>query len=133
VDLSNDTAFDGRDKRLTLILGAVAFLVFLPGVFWGLPGGKTMAGALQILDGRIPYRDFWTMYAPGMFYLSALIFRVLGQEIVYQGVATYLLNAGLVAALFVIVRRLGLPRRRALAVGSVTILALWSTSPGIST
>jgi hypothetical protein len=131
-DHSNDTAFDGRDKWLALILGAVGFIVLLPGAFWGLPGGKGMVGALQILEGRIPYRDFWTMYAPGMFYLTALVSRVLGQEIVYQAVATHLLNASLATALFVVVRRLGLPRRRALVVGGVTILAFWATSPSIT-
>jgi len=132
VDLPNDTTFDNRDKWLALILGSVGLLVCLPGAFWGLPSGKTITGALQVLDGRIPYRDFWTMYAPGMFYLTALVFRVFGQEIVYQGVAAYLLDAGLGAVLFIVVRRLGLPRPHALAVGGVAILTLWGTSPSIS-
>ena len=47
-----------------VILFVVAFLLLAVGSFWGLPSGKAVAGALVILDGGVPYRDFWTMYTP---------------------------------------------------------------------
>lgn len=40
--------------------------------------GIVAYGALRILDGNIPYRDFWTLYAPGEFYLLAGIFKIFG-------------------------------------------------------
>src|SRR3989339_322769 len=35
-------------------------------------------GATRVLDGCIPYRDFWTLYAPGQFYTIAAIFKIFG-------------------------------------------------------
>jgi hypothetical protein len=59
---ANGSKFGGRLDRV--ILFVVAFLLLAVGSFWGLPSGKAVAGALVILDGGVPYRDFWTMYAP---------------------------------------------------------------------
>ena len=38
--------------------------------------GIIVSGADAVLQGKFPYRDFWTMYAPGQFYLTALLFRM---------------------------------------------------------
>ncbi len=57
-----------RDRWSALVIAAVGFLVFLPGAFWGLPFGKTICGALRVLEGQVPYRDFWSMYAPRRLY-----------------------------------------------------------------
>ncbi|MBR6975511.1 MAG: glycosyltransferase family 39 protein, partial [Ottowia sp.] len=38
--------------------------------------GIILTGADAIYRGRLPYRDFWTMYAPGQFYLLALLFHI---------------------------------------------------------
>lgn len=37
-------------------------------------------GAERILQGDMPYRDFWTMYAPGQFYVLAGLFAIFGTE-----------------------------------------------------
>lgn len=42
--------------------------------------GIIVVGAEEILRGKVPYRDFWTMYAPGQFYLTALLFRIFGTQ-----------------------------------------------------
>ena len=42
--------------------------------------GIIVVGAEEILRGKVPYRDFWTMYAPGQFYLTALLFRIFGAQ-----------------------------------------------------
>jgi hypothetical protein len=41
----------------------------------------TDISALRVLDGDIPYRDFWTMYAPGSFVVLAGAFGLLGREL----------------------------------------------------
>lgn len=38
--------------------------------------GIILTGADAIYHGRLPYKDFWTMYAPGQFYLLALLFHI---------------------------------------------------------
>jgi 4-amino-4-deoxy-L-arabinose transferase-like glycosyltransferase len=40
--------------------------------------GIVLQGAERILSGQIPYRDFFTFYTPGSFYLVAALFRIFG-------------------------------------------------------
>lgn len=49
--------------------------------------GIILTGAERVLQGDLPYRDFWTMYAPGTFYLVAGLFNFIGtSELVVRGV-----------------------------------------------
>ncbi len=50
--------------------------------------GLTIYGAARILNGDVPYRDFWTLYAPGEFYLLALAFRIFNISIVTERILT---------------------------------------------
>jgi hypothetical protein len=56
--------------------------------FQGLNVGVSTIGAERVLRGEIPYRDFWTMYAPGHFYLLALLFRIFGTHVLVEAIAT---------------------------------------------
>src|SRR5512145_695376 len=56
--------------------------------FQGLGVSISTIGAERVLRGEIPYRDFWTMYAPGHFYLLALLFRIFGSHILVETIAT---------------------------------------------
>ncbi|MBO7411613.1 MAG: glycosyltransferase family 39 protein [Ottowia sp.] len=38
--------------------------------------GIILSGADAVYSGLLPYRDFWTMVAPGQFYLTALLFHL---------------------------------------------------------
>jgi hypothetical protein len=116
---------DRRDRRLAILLVTGGLLVQLPGLLWGIPGGKAINNALRILDGDVPYRDFWTMYAPGHFYLVAGIFKVFGTHVWTQGVAAQLLIAIDGALLFLLTRRLGLPVRPAVLIGAAFVLMQW--------
>lgn len=40
--------------------------------------GAVCYGAVKVLDGGIPYRDFWTAYGPGQYYLVAAAFKIFG-------------------------------------------------------
>lgn len=44
--------------------------------------GIVLQGAERILRGEIPYRDFFSFYTPGSFYLIALVFRLLGDSFI---------------------------------------------------
>ena len=43
--------------------------------------GIVLQGAQRILRGDVPYRDFFSFYTPGSYYLQALVFRVLGNSL----------------------------------------------------
>lgn len=129
---SGVTSLDARDKRAALILIACGLLVQLPGLLWGAPGGKAINNGLRVLAGDIPYRDFWTMYAPGHFYVVAAVFKLFGTHIWTQGVASQLLVALDSALLFVLVRRIGAPRVPALGVAAVFVGSQWGVRPEMS-
>jgi hypothetical protein len=43
--------------------------------------GVSLQGAERILHGEVPYRDFFSFYTPGSYYLAVLLFRVFGNSI----------------------------------------------------
>jgi len=116
---------DRRDVVLATGLVVTALLLQFPAVLWGIPGTKATNNALRILNGDVPYRDFWTMYAPGHFYVGAALFKLFGIHAWVQGIASHLFVALDAAVLFVITRRLGLERRLALLVGAALVAMLW--------
>lgn len=58
-----------------------------------LIGGVSTVGAERVLNGEIPYRDFWTMYAPGQYYLLAIIFQVFGKHLLVEVIAASIIGA----------------------------------------
>lgn len=50
-------------------------------------GDVSVTAAERVQAGDIPYRDFWTMYAPGSFYLLALLFTLFGNHVLVGTVA----------------------------------------------
>lgn len=40
--------------------------------------GLALYGSLRVASGDLPYRDFWTTYAPGSYYLGAFAFHIAG-------------------------------------------------------
>ncbi len=121
-----------REWRWTAAVAAAALLLLSPGIFWGLPFGKTVVGADRILAGDVPYRDFWTMYAPGQFYLCAALFRVLGRELWIQAAAVVLIRALTAGALYRLTRRLEAPRPVAICVSLLFVSSQWTTAPEVN-
>lgn len=113
------------DRRLAWIVAGTAFALLLPTAFFGLPDCKPVVGATRILDGDVPYRDFWTMYAPGSFYAIAGLFAAFGRELAVQGVATCAVWAAATAVLFRILRAIDASRPLALALCGVFTLMRW--------
>ncbi len=81
---STVTTQDAIDKIILLIL-ATACLFYLAfdanrdvNIY---DEGVAVYGAQRICDGEMPYRDFWTMYAPGNFYILAGIFKIFGSTL----------------------------------------------------
>ena len=83
-----------RDLCITLIIFGAALALFATDWFRELQyDGVSTVGAERVLRGEIPYRDFWTMYAPGHFYLLALVFLVFGPHLLAEVVAASVISA----------------------------------------
>lgn len=63
---------------LSLIVALLLQVVFLNFRVILYDEGLSLYGALRVFHGQLPYRDFWTMYPPGQFYLYAAAFRLFG-------------------------------------------------------
>ena len=116
------------DEALTV--GALFFgTVGLYSLDWfnGLPGGISTVGAERVLNGEIPYRDFWTMYAPGHFYLLALLFRVFGTHLLVEVVAASVISAAAGCVCYRLVFNLTERRLEALACASIFLAAMYNT------
>jgi 4-amino-4-deoxy-L-arabinose transferase-like glycosyltransferase len=72
------------DWVLALLLGAFAVYWVRPLFTYiglGSDEGIVLQGAVRILRGEVPYRDFFSFYTPGSYYLHALIFRLFGTSV----------------------------------------------------
>ena len=120
------------DTRFRVALFLAAVVVYAIGSFWGVPSGKAVVGGLVILDGGVPYRDFWAMYAPGQFYAVAALFWLFGRELLVQAIAVAAIRAASSVVFFVLLRRIGAPRYAALCLSAVFVLMFWETGPELT-
>jgi hypothetical protein len=85
-----DTALAKHARRRVLLRSLLLVLLFAGGLWLLTVQLKSMANfydeglvlvnAERILNGEAPYRDFWTLYAPGYFYLVAGLFKLTGPD-----------------------------------------------------
>ncbi|HEY7436450.1 MAG TPA: hypothetical protein VIE41_15020 [Methylomirabilota bacterium] len=100
-----------------LVLAAAALAYILAGFHHGISfhdEAVPVYGAARILVGDLPYRDFWTMYAPGQFFLLAGLFKLFGPSLAVERVTTAVAMFGTSVVAYVIARQLGLSSRMAL-------------------
>jgi hypothetical protein len=67
--------------------------------------GIVLAGAERILRGEVPYRDFFSFYTPGSFYLLALLFRVFGDSLTVARTSLAVTGAVCSVITYVLARR----------------------------
>jgi hypothetical protein len=67
--------------------------------------GIVLTGAEHILHGEVPYRDFFSFYTPGSFYLVALLFRVFGDSLTVARTSLAITGAGCSVITYVLARR----------------------------
>src|SRR6266567_6251459 len=64
--------------------------------------GIVLQGAERILRGEVPYRDFFSFYTPGSFYLIALLFRVFGDSFAVARTSLAFAGAGCAVITYVL-------------------------------
>jgi len=87
---------------------------------------QTDISALRIMAGDVPYRDFWTMYAPGSFLVLGTLYRLLGAQLVVSNALGILTSAAGVATLFTVARRVA-PPAVAASVAAIVAAVFFST------
>ena len=67
--------------------------------------GIILQGAQRILDGQVPYRDFFSFFTPGSYYFNALLFWVFGDTFLVARTAVAIIGASLAVLTYVLARR----------------------------
>lgn len=67
--------------------------------------GIVLQGAERILNGQVPYRDFFSFYTPGSFYLLAGLFRVFGDSFAVARISLAVVGAICSVLTYVLARR----------------------------
>lgn len=67
--------------------------------------GIILQGADRILRGQVPYRDFFSFFTPGSYYLLALLFKIFGSSILVARNALVCLGSILSVITYLLARR----------------------------
>lgn len=95
-----------------LCILAASFLYFLVDITRLVDAsdeGIPVYGAERILNGDVPYRDFWTLYAPGQFYVLAGLFKMFGSSVLVERLYDTAARTLVSAAVFLTALRLASP------------------------
>ena len=84
--------------------------------------GIILTGADSVFRGKLPYKDFWTMYGPGSFYLASFLFSVFEPSDFLVRAIGIISKSTIVALVFLSITRLA-NKSLALA-GSAIILGM---------
>lgn len=64
--------------------------------------GLTVYGALSAMNGKVPYRDFWTLYPLGQFFTVAALFKLFGATVLVERLWDLLLRFTISVAVYII-------------------------------
>ena len=73
---------------------------------WTYDESLSLYGAVRVLHGQVPFRDFWTLYPPGIFWTLAGMFRVFGVSVLCDRIVFVGSNAISAVAMVYILDRL---------------------------
>jgi 4-amino-4-deoxy-L-arabinose transferase-like glycosyltransferase len=67
--------------------------------------GIVLEGAQRVLRGEVPYRDFFSFYTPGSYYLVAFLFRVFGDSLAVARTSVAVAGATCSVVTYLLARR----------------------------
>ena len=124
--MAQPTGRDGRNQWIAFSLLAIfsAFYIFSGHRTWLniFDEGITLYGADRILRGEHPFRDCFTFFPPGQFYLLAAVFRLFGDCLGAARICTLTIHFAIVVAGYFLSKRLS---DRRWAILSAAGCALW--------
>ncbi len=73
MDQKSKLLFFLKQPAFIIIAGYLYIISTIQFGFNPYDSGIILTGGMRILNGELPYRDFFTMYAPGQFYIDAIL------------------------------------------------------------
>lgn len=110
---------------LAVCLVSFLYLLLFRRYTWVDPDeGIILQGAQRILDGQVLYRDFFSFFTPGSYYLFALVFRIFGSSYVVAHTVLAVIGAGYSPITYLLARRVCGRQCSLLVTGLMTATAL---------
>jgi len=90
--------------------------------------GLIVFGAIRVMNGDVPYRDFYANYGPAQFYVLAGLFKVFGPSILINRIWDTFVRAATVMLVYAVFARMESPRMGMIAAAAS---ALWLSAFGV--
>jgi hypothetical protein len=107
-----------------LLVSFFSLCLFRRATWIDLDEGIILQGAQRILDGQVLYRDFFSFFTPGSYYLLPLVFRVFGDSYVVAHTLLAVVGATFSPVTYLLSRRVCGRQASLLVTGLMTITAL---------
>jgi len=96
--------------------------------------GVVSYGATRILNGDVPYKDFWSIYAPGQFYVVAVLFKLFAKKLAVMRMCSIIISLLTVLVSYSIVRKIVDAKSSFLCLSTLVLSYLfWRSSIGSPT
>jgi dolichyl-phosphate-mannose-protein mannosyltransferase len=128
--VERDEQVPRQRRKPDYVEGVIATLIFIVSLLYlflfrrhsGIDPdeGIVLQGAERILRGEAPYRDFFSFYTPGSFYLVAALFEVFGNTFAVARTSIAVVGAGCSVITYLLSRRV-CSRKIALLVAAFTM------------
>lgn len=92
--------------------------------------GLALFNAMRVMQGDLPFRDFWAIYPPGQSYALAAVFSLFGTDVAVARLYDTLVRLGIALAVFAIADRLISRRAALLLFTAITIMLAAATFYG---
>jgi 4-amino-4-deoxy-L-arabinose transferase-like glycosyltransferase len=120
-----ETCASERYIAVAIFVVAFSYLCLFRTFSWIDPDeGIILQGAQRILNGQVVYRDFFSFFTPGSYYLLALLFRVFGSSLLVAHTALAFIGAAFSPITYLLARRVCSRQASLLTTGLMTITAL---------
>src|SRR6266849_5650686 len=122
--IPEESFFDRRVAVLLFLLSLAYLYLFRRYTAMEPDEGIILQGAQRILRGEVLYRDFFSFFTPGSYYLLALLFKLLGSSILVARTALVFFGAAYSVITYLLARRVCSRASAALVAGLVTVTTL---------
>lgn len=90
---------------LLLLCVLVVLLIPIKTPFNFYDEGFAVFNATRVMQGEVPYRDFWAIYPPGQFYSLAAVFKLFGTSLLASRIYDTLVRFAIALCIWLIARK----------------------------
>jgi hypothetical protein len=121
----NPGLLGGRHRAPIYALMLAQFVYLMAGITQVVNAydeGFVLYGASRILNGDVPYKDFWLVYTPGQFYAVAGLFAMFGESVLTERIWDTIARLSLVIGVYLVAAALSPPK---IAIIPSIVVTIW--------